>query len=143
MKQIILGTFISFLLISFYILITFELLNKFSILTITLIFAIFVSLFASTISYDLYSRALLREGYIASDLNIELPKDQDNKTAVENLNFGEILLYPKDQTNISNSLYLFTERYTNVKNIKYIPNEIAVVSFVAKTINRSEKWGFF
>ncbi len=131
------------LLISFYILVTLELLNRFSILTITLIFAIFVSLFASTISYDLYSRALLKEGYIASDLNIELPKDQDNNTAVENNDFGEILLYPKDQTNISNSLYLFTERYTNVKNIKYIPNEIAVVSFVAKTINRSEKWGVF
>ena len=131
------------ILISFYILINFKMLNRLSILTITLIFAIFISLFASTISYELYSRALLREGYIASDLNIELPKDQDNNTAVDNLNFGEILLYPKDQTNISNSLYLFTERFTKVKNIKYIPNEIALVSFVAKTINRSEKWGVF
>ena len=65
-------------------------------------------------------RALLREGYIASDLNIELPKDQDNKTAVENLNFGEILLTLKTK-NISNSLYLFTERYTNVKILNISP----------------------
>jgi len=132
-----------FLLISFYVLITLKLLNRFSIIIVTLIITIFLSLFASTISYDLYSKALLNEGYIATDFNIELPKDQYNNTAVENYNFGEILLYPKDQTNISNSLYLFTERYTNVKNINYIPNEIAVVSFVAKTINRSEKWGVF
>jgi len=132
-----------FLLISFYVLISLKLVNRFSIITITLIITVFVSLLASTVSYDLYSEALLREGYIATDLNIELPKDQYNNTAVENFNFGEILQYPKDQTNISNSLYLFTERYTSVKNIKYIPNEIAVVSFIAKTINRSEKWGVF
>jgi len=132
-----------FLLISFYVLISLKLVNRFSIITITLIITVFVSLLASTVSYDLYSEALLSEGYIATDLNIELPKDQYNNTAVENSNFGEILQYPKDQTNISNSLYLFTERYTSVKNIKYIPNEIAVVSFIAKTINRSEKWGVF
>jgi len=132
-----------FLLISFYVLISLKLVNRFSIITITLIITVFVSLLASTVSYDLYSEALLSEGYIATDLNIELPKDQYNNTAVENFNFGEILQYPKDQTNISNSLYLFTERYTSVKNIKYIPNEIAVVSFIAKTINRSEKWGVF
>ena len=85
-----------------------------------MIFAIFVSLFASTISYEL-TVGFVREGYIASDLNIELPKDQDNNTAIENLNFGEILLYPEDQTNISNSLYLFTERYTIVKILNISP----------------------
>jgi len=132
-----------FVLVTFYFLFTFKLINKFSIIMIVFVVTVFVSLFASTISYDLYSKALLREGYIASDLNIELPKDEYNNSAVENLNFGEILLLPKDQTNISNSLYFFTERYTNSKNIKFIPNDIAVVSFIAKTINRSEKWGIF
>ena len=65
--------------------------------------------------------ALLQNAYKATEIGIELPGDQFSNDAIDNLNFGEILSYLEDSTNISNSLY-FTKRYTYGPEIDYLPN---------------------
>ena len=80
---------------------------------------------------------------VATEFYIDLPGDQFSYTAVDNLNFGEILSYPEEDTNISNSLYFLTKRYTYSQDIKYIPNSVSVISTISLPINRSEKWGIF
>ena len=94
-------------------------------------------------SYEAGSKTLLQNGYIATDFSIDLPGDQNGNTAVDNLNFAEILNYPKDSTNISNALYYLTNEYTNSGNIKFLPDKVALISNVSLPINRSEKWGIF
>ena len=97
----------------------------------------------STFSYERASKALLQNAYKATEIGIELPGDQFSYNAIDNLNFGEILSYPEDSTNISNSLYFLTKRYTYGPNISYLPNSVALVSAISLPINRSEKWGIF
>ena len=94
-------------------------------------------------SYESASKALLQNAFKATEFNIDLPGDQFSNTAVDNLNFGEILSYPEEDTNISNSLYFLTKRYTYSQDIKYVPNSVAVISTISLPINRSEKWGIF
>ena len=53
--------------------------------------------------YERASKALLQNAYKATEIGIELPGDQFSYNAIDNLNFGEILSYPEDSTNISNS----------------------------------------
>lgn len=97
----------------------------------------------SNYSYESASKALLQNAYKATEFYIDLPGDQFSYTAVDNLNFGEILSYPEEDTNISNSLYFLTKRYTYSQDIKYIPNSVSVISTISLPINRSEKWGIF
>ena len=97
----------------------------------------------STFSYERASKALLQNAYKATEIGIELPGDELRNDAIDNLNFGEILSYPEDSTNISNSLYFLTKRYTYGPNISYLPNSVALVSAISLPINRSEKWGIF
>jgi len=94
-------------------------------------------------SYTFSSKALLKEAYNASEIGVNLPGDQNSDDAIDNLNFGEILSYSKDTLNISNSLYYFTNIYTNTKDIKYLPNTVGLISAISLPINRSEKWGVF
>ena len=84
----------------------------------------------STFSYERASKALLQNAYKATEIGIELPGDQFSYNAIDNLNFGEILSYPEDSTNISNSLY-FYKRYTYGPDIKYLPNSVALVSAIS------------
>jgi len=97
----------------------------------------------SNFNYELASRSLIREGLIASEIDVVLPGDQYENNAVDNLNFGEILSFKKEETNISSSLYLLTEKYTNSKDIKFLPNAVGVLNAISLPINRSEKWGIF
>ena len=116
--------------------------NKlFIFLFISIISLTFVAL--SNFNYESASRSLIREGLKASEIDVVLPGDQNQKDAVDNLNFGEILSYKKEETNLSSSLYLLTERYTNSKDIKLIPNPVGVINAISLPINRSEKWGIF
>ena len=116
--------------------------NKLSLLLFTSIISItFVVL--SNFNYELASRSLIREGLIASEIDVVLPGDQYANNAVDNLNFGEILSFKKEETNISSSLYLLTEKYTNSKDIKFLPNAVGVLNAISLPINRSEKWGIF
>ena len=97
----------------------------------------------STFSYERASKALLQNAYKATEIGIELPGDQFSYNAIDNLNFGEILSYPENSTNISNTLYFLTKRFTYGQDIKYLPNSVALISTVSLPINRSEKWGIF
>ncbi len=97
----------------------------------------------NTFSYERASKALLQNAYKATEIGIELPGDQFSYDAIDNLNFGEILSYPENSTNISNTLYFLTKRFTYGQDIKYLPNSVALISTVSLPINRSEKWGIF
>ena len=95
----------------------------------------------STFSYERASKALLQNAYKATEIGIELPGDQFSYNAIDNLNFGEILSYPEDSTNISNSLYFLTKRYTYGPNISYLPNSVALVSAISSPHKQIGKMG--
>jgi hypothetical protein len=92
-------------------------------------------------NYDYASRSMLYEGMAIARIDSNLTPNEIGKTAVENSNFGEILL--TDTSNISSSLLLLTKFYTETGDIKYLPNGVAIISAISVPINRSQKWGVF
>jgi hypothetical protein len=74
-------------------------------------------------------------------IDTELGSNEIGKNAIDNSNFGEILLL--DTSKISSSLLFVTKFYTETNDIKYIPNPVALVSAISVPINRSQKWGVF
>jgi hypothetical protein len=84
---------------------------------------------------------MLYEGMAIARIDSNLTPNEIGKTAVENSNFGEILL--TDTSNISSSLLLLTKFYTETGDIKYLPNGVAIISAISVPINRSQKWGVF
>lgn len=92
-------------------------------------------------NYVYASRSMLYEGMAIAKIDSTLTPNEIGKTAVENSNFGEILL--TDTSNISSSLLLLTKFYTETGDIKYLPNGVAFISAISVPINRSQKWGVF
>ena len=91
--------------------------------------------------YKYASRSLLYEGMAITKIDTELGSNEIGKNAIDNSNFGEILLL--DTSKISSSLLFVTKFYTETSDIKYIPNPVALVSAISVPINRSQKWGVF
>ena len=98
---------------------------------------------SSTYSSNYLSTSLIKYGLENSQINYDFQKDQNNNTAVDNLNFAEILKVNRKELNLSTSLYYVMKSYNDERNIKNIPSFITVAGAVAVTINRSEKWGIF
>ena len=92
-------------------------------------------------NYKFASKSLIYEGMVSSNVDLNLKGNQWGRTAVEDSNFGEILLL--EDPEISSSLLLITKHYTEGNNIKYLPNSVATLSALSVPINRSEKWGIF
>lgn len=115
---------------------------RYTIYVILIIIILLISL-NNSYSTDYLSKSLLSFGLENSQITYEFPKDQNGKSAVELLNFAEILKIDRDKLNISSSLYYFLDIYNNDKNINNLPSFITLTGAVAVTINRSEKWGIF
>ncbi len=100
-------------------------------------------LFINDYSFQYMSEALIYNGVLNSQIDYEFPVDQFGMTAIERSNYGEIISVPKEDLNLSSSLYAFINNYVNSGNIKNIPSIQSTISAVSLPINRSEKWGIF
>lgn len=96
-------------------------------------------------TYAYSSKILIVEGLRNSNL-FENEKDlylNVNRYFLEENDLKTIFLYPGNSEKISNSLETVINIYDRDTNIRYLPNQIAVISVFSNLINRSEKWGIF
>ena len=94
-------------------------------------------------SYGSLSKGLLFNAFQYSNLFIGAEPYFNNLNYFENNNIESILLFNDQGKNVSSSIIFLLDKFTPENNIKFIPNPVAVVSFISVIINRSEKWGLF
>ena len=94
-------------------------------------------------SYGSLSKGLLFNAFEYSNLFIGAEPYFNNLNYFEDNNIQSILLFNDQGNNVSSSILFLLDKFTPENNMKFIPNPVAIVSFISVIINRSEKWGLF
>lgn len=102
-----------------------------------------IFLVTNTYTADFYSKALLSKSVESAQFNYELQGNQWGLNAIDQINFGEILILEEKNRSTSSTLFFLLKSYNNENNINYIPSPITIISAISIPINRSEKWGIF
>lgn len=102
-----------------------------------------IFLVTNTYTAEFYSKALLSKSIESAQFNYELQGNQWGLNAIDQINFGEILILEENNRSVSNALYFLLRSYNDGNNINYLPSPITVISAISVPINRSEKWGIF
>lgn len=136
---------VSMLLIMFiYLLFRFNLKKNIKIMIIGIFLIIPLYYYkSSNYSYQASPNTLLQNSFAVTEFYLDLPLDENGYSAIDNLNFGELLGYSTNEANISSALRYTTNEYIYSRNISYLPNKVAFFANFAVPINRSEKWGIF
>tara|TARA_B110000444_G_scaffold16617_1_gene14276 strand:- start:3775 stop:5817 length:2043 start_codon:yes stop_codon:yes gene_type:complete len=94
-------------------------------------------------SYGSLSKGLLFNAFEYSNVFVGSENYFNNLNYFEENNIQSILLFEDQGKDLSSSLLFLVDRFTSDSNLKFIPNPVALVSFISVVVNRSEKWGLF
>ena len=111
------------------------------ILFLTLSFLITINL-----GFEYISQHLLYEASLHSNLFNYLSSEAKSIEITRYFNAGQIdslLTVENNYTASSTLLFLSDIYHSNLFNIRFIPNIVTLISFIALIINRSEMWGIF
>ena len=111
------------------------------ILFLTLSFLITINL-----GFEYISQHLLYEASLHSNLFNYLSSEAKSIEITRFFNAGQIdslLTVENNYTASSTLLFLSDIYHSNLFNIRFIPNIVTLISFIALIINRSEMWGIF
>lgn len=140
-------------IISLFILLTFLFCKKkivinkkriiFFLVLISLIVIIGIYFIIDYFSYGSLSKGLLFNAFEYSNLFIGAEPYFNNLNYFEDNNIESILIFNDQGKNLSSSIIFLLDKFTAENNLKFIPNPVALISFISIIINRSEKWGLF
>ena len=111
-----------------------------------LLFIVFLVIIYFSYDYEYASTELIFEATLHHDFYTD-PNDYRTFKKIEQKmierDLNSILLVEENYINASSTYKFLVKIFTQDINVPYIPNVVAIISFVSLLINRTEMWGIF